>query len=152
MSRIDYSDDNEMNGYSVWGTLILQPEPNYLYFRGGYEYIDCLDGAGGSGPLLSDGFTENDHPYWAPTNYWKNQYTLGYKYIYSETLFGHHAPGFVTALYSSEYDSGGELSHHFATGIHVEITESWLFSFDGSIDVSDNYNGSRVDGSLEYRW
>jgi predicted Zn-dependent protease len=152
LSRIHYSDDNEMNGYSLWGTLILQPQPNYLYLRGGYEFMDHQDGAGGTGAVLDDGFTEDDHPYWAPVNYWRNQYTLGYQYTYAETLFGHHLPGVVSALYLLEYDSDGELFHHLGAGLHMEITESWIFSFDGAVDFADDYDGCRVDGTLEYRW
>lgn len=150
--RIDYSDENEMNGYSVWCILILQTEPKYLYFRGGYEFIDHQDGAGGNGPVLGDGFAEDDHPYWAPVNYWRNQYLLGYKYTFPDALFGYHVPGSFDLSYSAEYDSEGELFHRVATGVAMELTESWIFSLDGALDVADEYEGVRLQGSLEYRW
>ncbi len=148
----DYSDDNEMSGYSFWGVLALRTQPDYLYFRLGYEFLDHQDGSGGSGSIRADGFQVDDHPYWSPVNYWRNQYTFGYKHTYADQILGHQVPGFLSAQYSMDYDSDGELFHHLTTGVHLEITESWLFYFDGSIDFADEYDGYRVVGTLEYRW
>ena len=148
----DYSDDNDMSGYSFWGILILQTQPDYVYFRFGYEFVDHKNGAGGSGAFLEDGFQGDDHPYWSPVNYWCNQYTMGYKHTYADNILGHQIPGFLSANYSIDYDSEGDLFHHVSTGVHLEITPSWLFSFNGSVDLGDEYDGYNLDTTLEYRW
>lgn len=152
LSFADYSDDNDMSGYSFWGVFILKTQPDYVYFRAGYEFVDYRDGAGGTAGVLADGFRADDHPYWSPTNYWRNQYTLGYRHTYSDTIIGHQLPGFFSAEYSTEYDSEGDLFHHLATGVHLEVSESWLFSFNGSMDLADEYDGFKLDTTLEYRW
>lgn len=148
----NYSDSNDMSGYSFWGLFILQTQPDYLYIRAGYEFMDFQDGPGGSGELLDDGFRAGDHPYWAPVNYWRNQYTVGYKHTYSDNLIGHQIPGFLSAQYSVDYDSEGELFHYLATGIHLELSESWIFSFNGSVDFAEEYDGYSLSTTLDYRW
>jgi hypothetical protein len=148
----NYSDENDMSGYSVWGVLALQTQPDYLYFRLGYEFVDHQNSAGGTGAVLEDGFQKDDHPYWSPVNYWRNQYTLGYKHTYSDDILGRQIPGFLSARYSLDYDSEGELFHQIVTGLHLEVTETWLFSFNGSVDFSDMYDGFSVDCTLDYRW
>lgn len=104
LNRTEYSDDNEINGYSIWLSSVLLPEPHFLKATMLYEFLDSQEKNEPKGVLLDDGFTADDHPYWSPEHYWRNHFVVDYKHKFSDDVLGRSTPSFFTAGYGFSYD------------------------------------------------
>ncbi len=150
--RTEYSDDNEMNGYSIWFSSVLVPEPHFVKATVLYEFLDAQGENEATGIVLSDGFSADDHPYWSPVNYWRNHFGLHYKHKLSDDVLGRSTPSFFTAGYSFSYDVAEDTVHVFQAGFNMEISNSWIIKVETEFEESDRYRTRDFFGTLLYRW
>ncbi|MEN8256901.1 MAG: tetratricopeptide repeat protein [Thermodesulfobacteriota bacterium] len=152
LGRTEYSDDNVINGYSIWLSSVFLPEPHFLKATIFYEFLDAQEKNEAVGVLLDDGFTTDDHPYWSPEHYWRNHFVIDYKHKFSDDVLGRSTPSYLTAGYSFSYDVNEDTAQVFRAGINVEISKSWLLKIDSSFEESDKYRTRDLLGTLLYRW
>lgn len=152
LHRTEYSDDNDVNGYSVWFSSVLLLEPHFLKATILYEFLHAQQEHGATGALLSDGFADDDHPYWAPKNYWRNHFDINYKHKFSDDVLGRSTPSFFTAGYSFSYDVDEDTVQVFRAGFNIEINTSWILKIDTEFEESNKYQARDVFGTLLYRW
>ncbi len=152
LRRTEYSDDNEINGYSIWLASVLVPEPNFLKVTFLHEFLDAQKGNEVAGALLSDGFTADDLPYWSPTHYWRNHIDVNYKHKFSDDVLGRSTPSFFTVGYGFSFDVEEDTSQVFRAGFNVEISHAWIMKVETEFEESDKYRTRNVFGTLLYRW
>ena len=148
----NYSDGNEIKGYSFWASYILFPEPTYLQFKFKYEFKDSRETGGAAGPLLADGFTAFDHPYWTPANYWKNSYILQWKHKLSADTLERGTPSYYSAEYALDYDSQGHILQTVKGGFFFELTRNFMLESAVRFITSDEYRDRDLTISAIYRW
>jgi tetratricopeptide (TPR) repeat protein len=147
-----YSDGNELYGYSLWGSLIFMTEPALLRFTYMYDFQDARESNQQDGPLLDDGFSAGDHPYWSPRNYWENSFGIYWKqYIFSEML-EKEAPSYYTVEYIIDYDSTGHERQSLKGGLAVELDSHFILESGIEFISSDNYRASDLSLTAVYRW
>ncbi len=147
LSHTEYSDDNEVNGYSFWLSSVLSPEPHFLKATFLYEFLDAREeGKAPAGILLED------QPYWSPEQYWRNQFRVTYKHKFSDDVLGRSTPGFFTAGYGFTYDVDEDPLHVFRVGLHVEMSRSWIFKVDSEFEEGKEYRTRNISAALLYRW
>lgn len=152
ISHTEYSDDNVINGYSLWLSSVLLPEPNFLKATFLYEFLDAHEKNEATGALLSDGFSADDHPYWAPADYSRQHFMVNYKHKFSDDVLGRSTPSFFTAGYSFSYDVDDAASHVFRAGFNIEISNAWILKIDTEFEDADGYRTRDLSGTLLYRW
>ncbi len=148
----DYSDGNNIKGYSFWASYILFTEPTFLQLKGKYEFKDAMEGKGGTGLMLDDGFREDDHPYWTPRNYWKNSVGLFWKHKLSADTLERGKPSYYTAEYVVDYDSDGHAIHRIKGGFFIEWTKHLMVESAVDFVSSDEYRARDFTFSVVYRW
>ena len=148
----NYSDGNEIKGYSFWASYILFPEPTYLQFKFKYEFKDSRETGDAVGPLLEDGFTAFDHPYWTPANYWKNSYILQWKHKLSADTLERGTPSYYSAEYALDYDSQGHILQTVKGGFFLELTRNFMLESAVRFISSDEYRDRDLTISAIYRW
>ena len=148
---VNFSDGNATRGYDFWGAYILFTEPHYLQFRYQYDFKDSKEGAL-PGPPTPDGFAANDHPYWAPQNYWVNRFSLFFKHRLSEETLDRGRPTYYTAEYSVDYDARGYQIQSLDGHLFMEWTPNFLVEATAGLTTSQSYRRQQVSLSLVYRW
>ena len=146
-----FSDENVTSGYDLWTSYIILPEPTFLKVGYTYDFKDSQEGAA-PGPPLADGFAANDHPYWAPVNYWVNQFSVYFKHQLSKETFDRGVPRYYTLEYSLGHDSGGEGFQTFRGGFYLEWTPRLLTEAAAEATTSKPYRDSSLSLSAIYRW
>ncbi len=152
LSRTEFSDDNEINGYSFWLSSILLPEPHFLKATFLYEFLDSQEKNEAQGVLLADSYTAEDHPYWSPEHYWRNHFVVDYKQKFSEDVLGRSTPSFFTAAYGFSYDVDEDTVQFFRAGFNIEISNAWILKVVTEFEESDKYRTRNLLGTLLYRW
>ncbi|MCB2182010.1 MAG: tetratricopeptide repeat protein [Desulfobulbaceae bacterium] len=147
-----YSDGNDIEGYSVWASYILLPEPTSLEFKFHYEFKDTSVKASRSGSLLADGFLEGDSPYWTPRDYWKNSYGLLWKHKLSADTLERGTPSYYSAAFMLDYDSDGHIMQTVKGAFVIELTTNFMLESSVGIVSSDEYRSSDFTLSAIYRW
>ncbi len=147
-----YSDGNEMKGYSLWASYIFMTEPTYLRFRFNHEFKDTDSSGAGKGALLEDGFWSDAHPYWSPTNYWKNSFGIMWKHTLSADILERGKPTYYSTEYLMEFESDGNLIHTFKASFVVELTDDFMLESVVEFMTSDDYRANDVSLSAVYRW
>jgi tetratricopeptide (TPR) repeat protein len=150
-SLTDFSDSNTTIGHDLWASYILLPEPTFLKLSYTYEFRDSRRGAR-SGIPLADGFAVDDHPYWAPVNYWINQVGIHFKHQLSEERFDRSMPRYYILEYSVGHDSDGKAVQYFKGGFFLEWTQRVLMEAVAEITSSEPYRQSVFSLSTSYRW
>ncbi len=149
---IKYSDDNELDGYNFRALVILFTEPTYLEFTYSYDFQDARESKRQGGALLDDGFAVNDHPYWAPGDYWYNRFRLYFKHMLSGDTLGRGAPSYYTAEYFMDYDVNGHTVQKIKGEIFVEVTPHVMLESRAAIVSSDQIREREFFISAIYRW
>ncbi len=152
LRRTEYSDDNEINGYSIWFSSILLPEPHFLKATFLYEFLDAQEQNEAIGVPLSDGFSAEDRPYWSPERYWRNHFSLNYKYKFSDDVLGRSTPSFFTAGYGFSYDVEQNALQTLQAGLNIEISNAWILKVETEVEESSSYRTRDIFGTLLYRW
>lgn len=147
----DYSDGNETSGYELSAAYILFRDPTFLKFSYTYDFKDSQEGAS-AGIASNDGFATNDHPYWAPVNYWTNRFSLFFRHQLSDNILGRGIPRYYSAEYTVEYDANGHAIQTWGGGFYVELTPSIIAEATAEVTSSQVYRNKEFFLSLVYRW
>lgn len=148
----DYSDGNEVWGYSFWASYTLFTEPTFLQLKGKYEFKDAREGGGGTGFILDDGFRADEHPYWTPRNYWKNSVGLLWKYKLSADTLDRGKPSYYTTEYLMGYDSDGHATQTIKGAFFIEWSKHFMLESAVEFVDSDEYRSRDFTLSAVYRW
>ncbi len=148
----NYSDGNEVKGYSIWASYIIFPEPTYLQFKFKYEFLDARESGNMGGILLDDGFSAFDHPYWAPSNYWKNSYNILWKHKLSADTLERGTPSYYSAEFMLDYDSQGHIIQTIKGGFFWELTKNFMLESAIRLVNSDEYRDRDFILSALWRW
>jgi tetratricopeptide (TPR) repeat protein len=152
LRRTEYSDDNEINGYSIWLSSVLLPEPHFLKATFRYEFLDAQEGNEAIGVLFDDGFAADDHPYWSPGNFERNHFLINYKHKFSDDVLGRSTPSFFTVGYGFSYDVYEDTVQVFQAGFNIEINPDWILKVETEFEESDEYRTQDALATLLYRW
>jgi len=148
----DYSDNNWTTGYDVWGSYLILSEPTFLQMKYRYDFEESREGALAGGLVGGDGFAANDHPYWAPKNYWVTQVGLFFKHSLAEEPLGREAPRYYTLEYSLGHDVDGYASQTAKAALFAECTPNFLM--EAAVELANSQSFRRQDYRLgvSYRW
>lgn len=147
----DLSDDNVIQGYDLWASYTIFFDPAFLQFRYTYDFKDSKQGAQ-AGPLLSDGFAADDHPYWAPVNYWLNRFSVYFKHRLSDDEFKRGVPRYYDAEYIVSYGSRGYAAQSWKGGFFVEWTPHFIMKASAGITSGQEYRAKELFLAAIYRW
>ncbi|MCK5340071.1 MAG: tetratricopeptide repeat protein, partial [Desulfobulbaceae bacterium] len=147
----DFSDGYLTEGYTLWTSYSIFPEPTSLAFRYAYDFKDSREGSVPA--LLLSGDYSNVNPlYWAPKNYWLNNFILSFKKNLSKEVLGRGAPSYYTLEYSLGHNSEGYAVQTVKGGIFLEWTPHFLLAANSEVTSSKSYRSRGVEVSLIYRW
>lgn len=147
-----YSDGNEFHGYSLWASVIFMTEPALLRFTYMYDFQDAREGNQEDGPLLADGFSDLDHPYWSPKNYWENSFHIYWQQHILSDMLEKEVPSYYTVEYILDYDSTGHERQSLKGGFSVELTSHFILESALEFVSSDNYRTKDLSLTAVYRW
>jgi hypothetical protein len=147
-----YSDGNELYDYSLWASLIFMTKPALLKLSYQYAYQDAREGNQEGVPVLEDGFSRDDHPYWSPKNYWENSFHIYWKQHLLSDMLEREAPGSYTVEYILGYDSTGRESQSVRGEFSMELTSHIILESAVEFVSSDNYRASDLSFTAVYRW
>ncbi|MBI5556065.1 MAG: tetratricopeptide repeat protein [Deltaproteobacteria bacterium] len=147
-----YSDGNDSKAYSVWASYILFPEPTSLELKFNYEFRHSQENGAIEGSLLEDGFSRDDHPYWAPSNYWKNSYLVTWKHKLSADTLERGTPSYYSTSLILDYDSQGHVLQTVKGGFFFELTKNFMLESAVEFVSSDEYRARDFILSAIYRW
>ena len=147
----DYSDNNWTTGYDLWSSYILFSEPRFLKIFYTYDFKESKESATTLSPLTT-GFLIDDHPYWAPKNYWSNSFGAYFKHILSEDFLGNGLRKYYTAEYSFGHDSDGYGFQAFKGGFVVELTSKLQVEALAELTSSPSYRKKDYMLTASYRW
>ncbi len=145
------SDNNYTLGYELWTTYQVFKEPFLVNFKYAYDFKESKNGSQAGVPL-DDGFGGDDHPYWAPKNYWQNRFELFFKHQLSDDFLRRGVPRYYTLRYSLDYDALGYGAQTLAGSFFLEWTPRFI------IEASTVYKSSQISRIKEmnlnavYRW
>ena len=148
---VDYSDSNMTKISSFWASYIFLPEPILLKVSYNYNLYDSDEGRqpGLPGP---DGFAPDDHPYWAPQNYWMTRFSFYFKHQLSNDALARGVPSYYTLEYSLGYDSEDHDLHELKGSINIEIAKNYILGASyGFVDL-DVYKNKETFVTIMYRW
>ena len=148
----DYSDNNRTSRYDLWTAYILFSDPYLLKFGYKYDFADSREGRREGGVLAADGYAADDHPYWAPTNYWINEFSVSFRHQLSDDILGRGIPRYYSAEYSVGYDSKGYAIQTWKGGFHAELTKHYILQATAGITTSPEYRSRDLFVSAAYRW
>jgi len=148
---IDFSDANWTRNYSLWASYIILPEPTLFKISYKYDYYDSKEGKNPGVPG-SDGFASDDHPYWAPRDYWMTKFSVYFKHQLSNDALARGIPSYYTIEYSLGYDRYDHDLHEFKSSLNIEILKHYTLAASyGYVDL-DVYRGHETFLTLMYRW
>lgn len=147
----DYSDNNWTTGYDLWASYLLFAEPTLLRLKYLYDFKESREGgafAGGG----ADGFAANDHPYWAPKNYWVNQVGLSFRHSLAADSLGRGTPHYYTIEYDLGHDSDGYAVQTAQFGLFAEFSPHCLLELASELVDSQAVRKQEYRLSATYRW
>ncbi len=147
----DYSDNNQLNKYTLWSSYILFTEPTLLKFSYRYDFKDAGEGVR-LGTPTEDGFAVDDHPYWSPKNYWLNRFTLYFKHQLADDTLKRGIPKYYIAEYSLGYDSRGYDMQTLHGGFFMELTNNFIVEAAARVSESRSLRNKELSLSATYRW
>jgi len=148
----DYSDSNWTNKYTVWSSYLFFPEPTLLKVSYKFDYYDSDEGQLGPLPPAEFGFAPNDHPYWAPLDYWITRFSFYFKHQISNDALARGVPSYYTLEYSLGYDSDDNDLHEVKGSISVELFKHLTLNASYGYFDLDVYNHEEANLSAMYRW
>lgn len=148
-----FSDDNDLSRYSFWASyLLVDQEPAHLEFSLSYVYKDADEGARPGLPLLADGFAADDHPYWAPVDYWQTSLGVSWHYLLGHGSEEYGSGDYYALGYRFNYDCTGRDQHVLSGALNWQLNKDFVVKTDLEYITSDDYRASDVTLSLVYRW
>ena len=148
----DYSDNNWTTGYDLRSSYLLFDEPTLLKLTYSYDFKDSRQGGSPGLPLASDGFSANDHPYWAPKSYWLNLVGLYFKHSLTANALARSAPQYYTLEYALGHDANGYAVQSAKAGLYAELNPRYLLAAQGELTNSEDFRRQEYQVSLIYRW
>jgi hypothetical protein len=136
----------------LWLTYTIFTDPPLLTLGYLYDFRDSASGPQTGGPLLADGFSADDHPYWAPTSYWRKTFELTFRHQLSDDPFLRDAPRYYTLRYATSYDSEGLPHQTLAGAFFLELTSRLIFQAGVELVSASSYRRREISTSLTYRW
>ncbi|MGM0681566.1 MAG: tetratricopeptide repeat protein, partial [Thermodesulfobacteriota bacterium] len=149
---ISYSDSNEVDEYSFWTKYHVFGKPSYLTLTYQYSFRDAEEPEIKSGPMLPDGFRVDDHPYWAPQDYWENSFSLNWQQSISRFFMEHDSPSYYCASYTIDYDERGQVRQTVEGGIYLEWGHHLIGRSSIKYSASENYDVREFLLKAIYRW
>ena len=147
----DYSDNNWTTGYDLWSTYLILAEPTFLQMKYSYDFKESREGNAQSGSG-EDGFAAEDHPYWAPKNYWVNQIGLYFKHSLADDSLEREASRYYTLEYAVGHDVDGYAVQTAKAGLYAEFTPHCLLTAAGELVNSQAVRKQEYRLDLIYRW
>lgn len=144
----DYSDGIESEGYGARLRATLHQEPYLLQAGFGYEYVDST-GVAPAGALAGGGA---GRPYWAPQNYWLNNFSLYYKHLLSRERFGRDTPGYFDIAGTFGHDADGYAVQGVAASVFAETGDHFLWRAGAGITNAQSYRERKLSMEIRYRW
>ena len=148
----DYSDSNWTYKYTFWSSYLFFPEPTLLKASYKFDYYDSNEGPLSPLPPAEFGFAPNDHPYWAPIDYWITRFSFYFKHQISNDALARGVPSYYTLEYSLGYDSDDNDLHEVKGSISVELSKHLTLSASYGYFDLDVYNHEEANLSAMYRW
>lgn len=148
---VNFSDNNQKNEYALWSTYIIFFEPTLLRLNYSYEFDHFRENARPGLPL-ADGFAPNDHPYYAPDEYWLSKISLFFKHQLSDDTLDRGIPRYYTLEYTIGYDSEDEDLQAFESGFLIELNEHLIMKASASVNTLKSYKRKDLFLSATYRW
>ena len=147
-----YSDSNWTNKYTFWSSYLFIPEPTLLKVSYKFDYYDSDEGFLSPLPPDKFGFAPNDHPYWAPIDYWITRFSFYFKHQISNDALARGVPSYYTLEYSLGYDSDDNDLHEIKGSISVELDKHFIINASYVYGDLDVYNHEEAHISAIYRW
>lgn len=148
----DYSDNNWTAGYDLWASFLLFTEPMFLQLKYSYDFKESREGALAGEAAGTDGFSSNDHPYWAPRNYWLNQVGLFFKHSLVNEPLGREAPRYYTIEYLLGHDVDGYLTQTAKASVFAECNPNLLVEAGTELTNSQSFRRQEYRVGISYRW
>jgi tetratricopeptide (TPR) repeat protein len=150
-SYTNFSDNNWTTGYSLRSSYTLFSEPTFLQLRYAYDFKESQEAEVG-GVVLRDGFASDDHPYWAPKNYWQNSFGCFFKHTFGQDLLDRGTPRYYTAEYYFGHDSNGYAFQTLKGATFAEITPEITLKGSFELSSSQSFRRKLMALSAVYRW
>jgi tetratricopeptide (TPR) repeat protein len=147
-----YSDGNQTHGYDLWLVYTVLTDPTLLTVSYTYDFRDSQAGPQRGGELLADGFSADDHPYWAPLNHWRKTFAVAFRHQLSDDPFLRDAPRYYSLRYATSYDSDGYGHQTLAGGFFLEWTPKLIFQAGIELVSGSDYRSREISTALTYRW
>lgn len=154
LSQTSLSDSNATKGYDLWAAYLIFFEPAFLKLAYTYDFKDSDEGRKGlsAGPVLADGFSADDHPYWAPKNYWQNRFSVYFRHQLSDDQFRRGAPRYYDLEYAMTYDEKGYAMQTLKGGFFIEYSPMVILSATAELASGPDYRSRELFLSAAYRW
>ncbi|MFP3982798.1 MAG: tetratricopeptide repeat protein [Desulfurivibrionaceae bacterium] len=149
---VRYSDSNNLDAYSLWTKFHIFGKPSYLTFTYQYSFRDADESEVKSGETLPDGFQVDDHPYWAPQDYWENSFSLNWQQPISKLFMEHESPSYYSASFTLDYDERGRVRQTVKGGIYLELGRHFIGRSSVKYTTSENYDVREASLAAMYRW
>jgi tetratricopeptide (TPR) repeat protein len=147
----DYSDNNWTTGYTLWSSYLLFAEPTFLQLKYSYDFKDSREGASPGTPT-ADGFGVDDHPYWAPKNYWVNQLGLYFKHSLARDSFDRGVPRYYSLEYDLGHDVDGYAVQTVKASLYAEFNSHYLVEAGSEVVTSQAVRKQEYRLNAIYRW
>ena len=147
-----YSDGNQTHGYDLWLVYTVLTDPTLLTVSYTYDFRDSQAGPQRGGDLLADGFSADDHPYWAPLNHWRKTFAVAFRHQLSDDPFLRDAPRYYSLRYATSYDSDGYGHQTLAGGFFLEWTSKLIFQAGFELVSGSDYRRREISTAVTYRW
>lgn len=147
-----YSDNNWTTGYDLWSSYLVFAEPTFLQLKYSYDFKESREGNSTMTAPGKDDFGPDDHPYWAPKNYWLNQLGLYFKHSLAEDSLDRGAPQYYTLEYALGHDVDGYLVQTAKAGLYAEFAPWCLVAATSEVVTSQAVRKEEYRLSAIYRW
>ncbi len=148
---IDYSDNHHMIQYEALAEYTLFYEPTLLEFSFRYNVQDS-DGGSMAGPVLPDGFSLHDQPYWSPSYYWLNTFSLYFKHQLSDDSLDRGVGRYYTVKYSLGYDSRGYDLQALEGSFFIELNKYFTLEASADIQSLKSFQSKKIQLTATVRW
>lgn len=148
---VDYDDNNHMIQYEAMGLYTLFYEPTLLEFSIRYHVQDSERDAH-VGPVQADLFAAADHPYWSPSYYWLNTFSLYFKHQLSNDSLDRGVGRYYTVKYSLGYDSRGYDLQALEGSFFWELNRHFILEASADIQSLKSFQSKKIQLKLTSRW
>jgi len=147
----DFSDNNWTRGYDFQAAYIIFSESAFIKADYRFDFKDSKDGD----LLLPQSTTSRpvlEHPYWSPTNFWKNSFGIFLRQSLAKDSLEREAPCYYTAEYRVGHYSNGDLFQDIKAAGTAQMGPAFTAEVSGELNNSPSYMAKKIALSLSYRW